>query len=548
MFTAENAVGSSIVLLCALVTCTALRRRSAAVRHIVLAAGIFAAASVAPLSLVLPAWNVSLSRAAIAPAAAPFAGGYSVQGTMAPQAPAGASSGGEMVRAALVLGCGIALATLVISLFRVARMTRMAARVQDERWLEHCARLSAAYGLKRPAVLLRTRTLHMIGTWGIRRPCVLLPSDAEGWDEPRMRVVLAHELAHVRRRDWLVQTVVDVIRAVFWFNPLFWIACRRLRRESEQACDDAVLAAGVPPAHYAAQLVAIARTCRQTRPTWASAVPIVQSSLEGRIAAMLNTTHDRRPPTRRTLAITIAGLLTIAVVAATPRTSAQTAPLPVTGHVYDPSGAVIPQVALTLRDASVELRLRNGEVLEGDGSLISQATTDSSGRFEFPAVAPGRYVLTASLAGFRPLRHELALTRAPDWDRAVTLQVGTLQETIVVSDRRPPAATPESGVAPRTPLRVGGNIRPPLKILDVRPVYPPSMRDAGLEGLVPIDAVIGTDGMVTSVRVVSAQVHPAFAIAAVDAVRQWRFTPTLLNGDAVEVVMTVSVEFKLSEK
>jgi TonB family protein len=220
----------------------------------------------------------------------------------------------------------------------------------------------------------------------------------------------------------------------------------------------------------------------------------------------------------------------------------------VTGHVYDPSGAVIPQVALTLREASVELRLRKGEVLEGDGSVIAQATTDSSGRFEFPPVAPGRYVLTASLARFRPLRHELALNRARDWDRAVTLQLGTLQETIVVSDRRPPAVTPESGVALRTPLRVGGNIRPPLKTLDVKPVYPASMRDAGLEGIVPIDAVIGTEGSVTSVRVVSAQVHPDFAIAAVDAVRQWRFTPTLLNGDAVEVVMTVSVEFKLSER
>ena len=52
----------------------------------------------------------------------------------------------------------------------------------------------------------------------------------------------------------------------------------------------------------------------------------------------------------------------------------------------------------------------------------------------------------------------------------------------------------------------------------------------------------------TSVRVVSAQVHPAFAIAAVDAVRQWRFTPTLLNSDAVEVVMTVSVQFNLSDE
>ena len=73
------------------------------------------------------------------------------------------------------------------------------------------------------------------------------------------------------------------------------------------------------------------------------------------------------------------------------------------------------------------------------------------------------------------------------------------------------------------------------------------MRDAGLEGIVPIDALIGKDGTVVSVRVVSAQVHPEFAIAAVDAVRQWVFSPTLLNGDAIEVWMTVSVRFSLED-
>lgn len=73
------------------------------------------------------------------------------------------------------------------------------------------------------------------------------------------------------------------------------------------------------------------------------------------------------------------------------------------------------------------------------------------------------------------------------------------------------------------------------------------MRDAGREGVVPIEAIIGRDGSVTSLRVVSAQVHPDFAIAAVDAVRQWRFDPTLLNGEPVEVVMTVSVTFSLGD-
>ena len=69
----------------------------------------------------------------------------------------------------------------------------------------------------------------------------------------------------------------------------------------------------------------------------------------------------------------------------------------------------------------------------------------------------------------------------------------------------------------------------------------------GREGVVPIHAASGTDGLVSSVRVVRAQVHPDFAIAAVDAVRQWRFTPTLLTGSPVEIVMTVTVQFGLSD-
>ena len=63
--------------------------------------------------------------------------------------------------------------------------------------------------------------------------------------------------------------------------------------------------------------------------------------------------------------------------------------------------------------------------------------------------------------------------------------------------------------------------------------------------MVPIEATIGVDGTVTMVRVASTQVHPDFAIAAVDAVRQWRYTPTLLNGRPVQVVMTVNVAFTL---
>ena len=149
--------------------------------------------------------------------------------------------------------------------------------------------------------------------------------------------------------------------------------------------------------------------------------------------------------------------------------------------------------------------------------------------------------------GFRALRQELELRDARDWDRAVTLQVGDVKETIVVRQSRASVPSQAAPGAERQPLRVGGNIRPPRKEVDVHPVYPASMRDAGLTGVVPIEAIIGRDGAVSSVRVLSAQVHPDFAIAAVDAVRQWRFTPTLLNKVPVEVVMTVSVTFDLED-
>jgi len=79
----------------------------------------------------------------------------------------------------------------------------------------------------------------------------------------------------------------------------------------------------------------------------------------------------------------------------------------------------------------------------------------------------------------------------------------------------------------------------------VNPVYPASMRAAGRAGTVPLDALIGTDGSVAFVRVLSSNVHPDLAAAAVDAVRQWKFSPTLLNGKPVEVLMGVTITFDL---
>ena len=100
-----------------------------------------------------------------------------------------------------------------------------------------------------------------------------------------------------------------------------------------------------------------------------------------------------------------------------------------------------------------------------------------------------------------------------------------------------------SGSGTGTLIRVGANMQPPRKIKDVKPVYPAGALPARSQGAVVIEATIGTDGKVTAVKVIHSV--PALDQAAIDAVRQWEYTPSFLNGAAVSVVMTVVVNFAM---
>jgi len=106
---------------------------------------------------------------------------------------------------------------------------------------------------------------------------------------------------------------------------------------------------------------------------------------------------------------------------------------------------------------------------------------------------------------------------------------------------------PPPPVVPRAkePVRVGGLIRAPTKLADVAPIYPPIAVAARKEGLVILEALIGEDGLVRDVR--SLRPEPLFEQAAIEAVRLWRFSPTLLNGEPVPIVMTVTVRFTLTK-
>src|SRR3954466_12391816 len=332
-------VRSSAILVAGLIAHRLLARRSAALRHFVLAAAIVLSAAVVPLSLVLPSWNVRLPTTSRRAATVSSTVTARVTGTPVNTSPI--SEGVDVAGIAVMCwAAGFAFTALLLlgEGWRLARVSARATRIRNTRWTSVAERIAASYEVRRPVALLQTNASDLLATWGLLKPRVLLPSHAHGWSDDRIRIVLAHELAHIRRHDWFIQIIAEAIRTIFWFNPLIWMACTRLRRESEQACDDVVLGERIPARQYAEHLLEIARKCRSPRAGWLSAMPMARSStLERRIAAMLNPALNRRSVSRPSALCTIALLLAVTLPTAAFR-AAQMTPATLTGTVYDPTG------------------------------------------------------------------------------------------------------------------------------------------------------------------------------------------------------------------
>lgn len=148
------------------------------------------------------------------------------------------------------------------------------------------------------------RTIPVV--WGILRCRLLLPAGARQWNAAQLRSVLLHELAHIKRRDTVVQLLAQFACAVHWFNPLVWFAAWRLHVERERACDDLVLANGVKPSAYAEHLLNVATRLSSSPWTQACGLAMARtSSLEDRLTAVLNEKRNRRSVTTAILVVAL---------------------------------------------------------------------------------------------------------------------------------------------------------------------------------------------------------------------------------------------------
>jgi TonB family protein len=437
--------------------------------------------------------------------------------------------------------------------------------------------LAGSIPITRPGIPRRVRVVESERAavplvWGIVRPVIALPIASRHWSAERLRTVLLHEMIHVQRRDLLAQVVAQAACCLYWFHPLAWIAAREHRRERERACDDAVLQRGMGAAEYAGHLVDLVRGLTIEAPAMADA-----GDFEGRVRALLDRGRNRAPLGRGwAVAVSLLGVALIAPMAsitsyaqaprppAAPVAAPVPAPVPVpppaakpqrqtlamapappapapaaeqaagaiAGIVTDPSGARIPGASIRLRSA--------------DGSQEQTIAANSAGEFAFPAVSAGAYDLEFRVPGFKMGRKHVVVTAGAAARADAWMELGEVDESVTAKGTRPAVAAPRTAATPQR-IPIGGNVQAAKLIAQSRPIYPDDLQAQGITGTVLIRAVIGKEGRLLNAHVMNSDVHPGLAKAALDAANKWVYTPTLLNGQPVEVLTTISIAFELDQ-
>jgi TonB family protein len=433
-------------------------------------------------------------------------------------------------------------------------------------------------------------------TFGLLRPAVFMPPEAAAWSEERRRIVLLHELAHVRRGDVATHLLARTALSLNWWNPLAWSAWREFLKERERATDDLVLNAGARASDYAGHLLEVARTLQSAPATaWAAVAMARRSQLEGRLLAILDSGVKRHVPGR--MAALAATLLAIAAVAPFAAMQAQTPAQQTAPAATSPetSGAPSADDAGGLVKLGDQAR-QQGHLDEAIG-YYNKAVAAVGDRPETavallylgaatygknPAQALEYFERAQNVAPYGPMagpamtwqamvkqhqegeaaeslyRAALAIEQAKSPEAALTMEflASFLREQGRVTEAEAMEASAseirETHVAQLSPKRqataqiskVGNGVSAPMLLHKVEPSYSLEARAAKVQGMVLLYVVIGADGRASDVQLRKG-VGYGLDEQALDAVTQWTFKPGTRDGMAVPVQAMIEVNFRL---
>ena len=314
----DSMVKSLALLLLAGLLVLIMRRASASLRHLVWVLAMGGMLVLPFLSVVLPAWQILLpSHAQLTPAVASTM-------SIAPQHPMPWS-----LIVVVLWGSGaiLLIVQLLLDLVRLRRYLREATPLTTGVLFDELQGAATRFAIRRAPVLFISGRIGVPMIWGVLTPMVVLPAEAEAWPIERCRMVFLHELAHFKRGDCLMQMLARLTCALYWCNPLVWVAASALRAESERACDDRILNLGCKGSEYAGHLLDIAREMHGRAAAPAAAVAMARTTkLAERVTALLDVRANRYAvtPVSATVAVLCCAVLVLplAVMQATAQQSA----------------------------------------------------------------------------------------------------------------------------------------------------------------------------------------------------------------------------------
>ena len=402
-------------------------------------------------------------------------------------------------------------------------------------------------------------------TCGIRRPIVIVPRHFEGFPEGEQTAIACHELLHVARADWTWNIADEVTRAVFWFHPAIWWLIDQIQLAREQLVDREVVRRLGTKQPYLQALLRIARPAHRLVLTPASLF-LKRAHLTQRVALLVKEVSMSKAR------LAVAVLIMAVVVFAVGRLTVSAFPLQRAGEPQPIVNAVEtsaptpqqqsrpgpPPQQVVVPDWHPDARRIGGDI------KLPTKTVDAPAVYPDVAkaarvqgvviceilVGPDGRVQDTRVRRSIPLLDQAALDAVRQWQFRPALLNGNptpVVFTVTVRFALPMPGSPSQAETatewhPEV-LRVGGDVKPPSKLVDAKPVYPELAKAARVQGVVICEILVGTDGKVEDVRVLRS--IPLLDQAALDAVRQWEFQPTLQNGNPIPVVFVVTVNFVL---
>jgi beta-lactamase regulating signal transducer with metallopeptidase domain len=288
---------TSLVVVAAGLLSLALRRQSAAFGHVVWTAALALCVLMPAAVYVLPAHEViALPNATVLPH--PKTIGWQ-----------------QVVLTLWLVGTSVVLLRELLTTIGLARWRRHASPLTSPHWSATLAHIGFD---RRRLRVLESQHIASPCTWGVLRPVLLLPTIGDAWPESARHAALMHELAHIERRDALSNLVARLACALYWYNPLVWLAAAQIRALQERACDEAVLRGGAMPSDYAQFLLDVAaRASGMSRLTRASIGMTHGSSLRARIVAILDPQATPLRPQRTRMVAACTSLFVLTMLLAT---------------------------------------------------------------------------------------------------------------------------------------------------------------------------------------------------------------------------------------